>query len=46
MENELHVCDESTVVEDLKGRTESGTRRTVVCLDEQRRHPCPLGLGP
>jgi len=40
---ELHVCDDSTVVEDLKGRIEGGTRRTVVFLDEQRRQPRPLG---
>jgi len=38
---ELHVY--STVVEDFKGRIESGTRRTVVFLDEQGRHPRPLG---
>jgi len=30
----LHVFDDSTVVEDLKGRIESGTRRTVVFHDE------------
>jgi len=40
---EVHVCDDSMVVEDLKGRIESGTRRTVVFLDEQRRHSRPLG---
>jgi len=40
---ELHVCDDSTITEDLKGRIEGGTRRTVVFLDEQRRQPRPLG---
>jgi len=40
---ELHLCDDSTVVEDLKGRIEGGTRRPVMFLEEQRRHPRPLG---
>jgi len=43
---ELHVCDDTTIVKDLKGRIEpieGGTRRKVVFLDEQRRHPRPLG---
>jgi len=39
----LHVSDDSTVMEVLKGRIECGTHRTVVFLEEQRRHPRPLG---
>jgi len=40
---ELHMCDDSTIAEDPKGRIEGGTRRTVVFLDEQRRHPRAQG---
>jgi len=40
---ELCMCDDSIIVEDQTGRIEDGTHRTVVFLDEQRRHPRPLG---
>jgi len=40
---ELCLCADSKIMEDQKGRIEDGIHRTVVFLDEQRRHPRPLG---
>jgi len=36
------MCDDSTIAEDLKGRIEGGTRRTVVLLDELTTHASTL----